>query len=330
MPDAIDLATYTVPPGRALILRTCDKDMCSHGGFQWPRSGSVAAPDWRPVAECGGGLHGFLRGEGDGGLASWAADAVWVVAEIPEAEAIDLAGKVKFPAAVVVYAGDRLAATDLIRRHYPAASVVGGTATAGHSGTATAGHSGTATAGYRGTATAGHSGTATAGYRGTATAGYRGTATAGDGGTATAGYCGTATAGYCGTATAGHSGTATAGHSGTATAGYRGTATAGYCGTATAGHSGTATAGDGGTATAGDGGTATAGYGGTATAGYCGTATAGYCGTATAGYGGTLVIKWYDGARYRMAVGYVGEAGIVAGKPYRLDAAGAFVPADAG
>jgi hypothetical protein len=65
MPDAIDLATYTVPPGRALILRTCDKDMRSHGGFQWPRSGPVAAPDWRPVAECGGGLHGFLRGEGE-------------------------------------------------------------------------------------------------------------------------------------------------------------------------------------------------------------------------------------------------------------------------
>jgi hypothetical protein len=258
MPDAIDLATYTVPPGRALILRTCDKDMRSYGGFQWPWAGPVAAPDRRPVAECGGGLHGFLRGEGDGALASWAADAVWVVAEIFEAEAIDLGGKVKVPAAVVLFAGNRLGATDLIRRHYPAAAVVGGTATAGDCGTATAGYRGTATAGCSGTATAGNFGTATAGNFGTATAGNRGTATAG----------------------------------------YRGTATAGYRGTATAGYRGTATAGD--------------------------------CGTATAGNCGTLAIKWHDGARYRLAVGYVGEAGIVAGKPYRLGAAGEFVPADAG
>ena len=46
-----------------LILRTCDANMQSHGGFQWPRSGPVAAPDWNPAPECGNGLHGFLRGE---------------------------------------------------------------------------------------------------------------------------------------------------------------------------------------------------------------------------------------------------------------------------
>jgi hypothetical protein len=145
------------------------------------------------------------------------------------------------------------------------------------------------------TATAGDGGTATAGYRGTATAGYRGTATAGDGGTATAGYRGTATAGDGGTATAGDSGTATAGDGGTATAGYRGTATAGHRGTATAGDRGTATAGHSGTATAGD------------------------SGTATAGDGGTLIIKWWDGSRYRLAVGYVGEGGIKPNTPYRCE-----------
>ena len=144
------------------------------------------------------------------------------------------------------------------------------------------------------------------------TAGDRGTATAGDAGTATAGDAGTATAGYGGTATAGD---------------YGGTATAGDAGTATAGYGGTATAGDAGTATAGYGGTATAGDYGTATAGYHGTATAGYGGTATAGYGGILNLVHWDGRRRRIATAYVGEDGIQANVPYRLDERGVFVEA---
>jgi hypothetical protein len=90
-------------------------------------------------------------------------------------------------------------------------------------------------------------------------------------------------------------------------------------GTATAGDHGTATAGYGGTATAGDRGTATAGYGGTATAGDHGTATAGVGGTATAGDHGILSLRWWDGNRYRIATLYVGEDGIGAGQPYRVD-----------
>jgi hypothetical protein len=126
------------------------------------------------------------------------------------------------------------------------------------------------------------------GYYGTATAGYRGTATAGDSGTATAGEGGTATAGDSGTATAGEGGTATAGYCGTATAGEGGTATAGYCGIATAGNGGTATAGNG--------------------------------GTATAGNGAIIAVKYWDGSRYRLAVGYTGEDGIEPGKAYRVNA----------
>ena len=90
-------------------------------------------------------------------------------------------------------------------------------------------------------------------------------------------------------------GTATAGYKGTATAGYKGTATAGYYGTAIAGGRGTATAGDYGTATAGD------------------------YGTATAGDSGTIQIRWHDGDRYRTAVGYVGEGGILPNVAYRVE-----------
>ena len=168
-----------------LILRTCNANMQSHGGFQWPRSGPVAAPDWNPAPECGNGLHGFLRGEGAGNLADWSSDAVWLVAEVETF--VDLGGKVKFPAAEVIFAGSRLEATALVKARYPDAAVVGANVAAEDRRVAVVGDYGTATAGAWGTATAGH--------RGTATAGRYGTATAGEGGTATAGRYGTATAG---------------------------------------------------------------------------------------------------------------------------------------
>ena len=163
-----------------LILRTCDANMQSRGGFQWPRSGPVAAPDWNPAPECGNGLHGFLRGEGDGDLANWSSDAVWLVAEVETF--VDLGGKVKFPAAEVFFAGSRLEATAIIRARYPDAVVIGANVAVEDRRVAVVGDRGTATAGDRGTATAGYCGTATAGDRGTATAGSDGTATAGEDG----------------------------------------------------------------------------------------------------------------------------------------------------
>ena len=118
--------------------------------------------------------------------------------------------------------------------------------------------------------------------------------------------------------TAGDSGTATAGNGGRATAGNYGQATAGNHGTATAGNHGTATAGYYGQATAGDYGTATAGNGGRATAGDWGQATAGNGGRATAGNHGRISIDWFDGSRYRTAVGYTGEDGIEADVAYKV------------
>jgi hypothetical protein len=143
------------------------------------------------------------------------------------------------------------------------------------------------------------------------------------GATVTVGDHGTAIVGDRGHATAGDGGTATAGNHGTATVGYRGTATAHDGGTASAGDHGTAIVGDSGTATAGYRGTAmVVGLGGTATAGICGTAAAGEGGTAAAGEGGTLLLRWWDGVRYRTTTLYVGEDGIQAGQPYRVDARG--------
>ena len=150
-----------------LVLRTCNADMSSHGGFVWPASGPIEAPDWKPLKVCGFGLHGLLWGEGDGSLLNFAPDAKGLVVRVPANSIVDLDGKVKFPAGVVEFCGDLKSAAIYIGENGAAGRAI---------------VRGTATAGYRGTATAGYGGTATAGDRGTATAGYRGTATAGPGG----------------------------------------------------------------------------------------------------------------------------------------------------
>ena len=158
------------------VLRTCDKDMKAYGGFVWPRSGPVAALDWKPIDECGNGLHGLLWGEGSVSNLSTDADAVWMVVEVAADTIVGIAGKVKFPSGNVVFAGHRAAAiADIVARGADPSKVVFNTVIAGTRGTATAGDHGMATAGYRGTAMAGDHGTATAGYGGTAMAGDGGT-----------------------------------------------------------------------------------------------------------------------------------------------------------
>ena len=105
----------------------------------------------------------------------------------------------------------------------------------------------------------------------------------------------------------------------TATAGDYGTATAGACGSATAGNCGSATAGEHGAATVGDFGAATVGD--------YGVAMAGRSGKASAGKGGVIQIKWFDGNRMRVAIGYVGEDGIEPDTAYRVED-GKLVPAN--
>lgn len=296
-----------------LVLRTCNKDGSSWDGFEWNLEigGITTAPDWISNSECGNGLHGFLNGEGDGHLANWKTDAIWMVVE-PIGEIVDLRDKVKFESATTHFVGNRIDATSyLIESIGHEYAVIGGVASTGDCGTATAG--------YRGTATAGVEGTATAGKYGTATAGCDGLATANDHGTAIAGMYGTATAGEHGTAIAGSYGIATAGCYGTATANDHGTAIAGAYGIATAGEHGRAIAGRYGTATVGC-------YG-TATTGKYGTATAGRYGKATADCGSVITLNYWDGNRYRLAVGYIGEDGLLPNIAYKLDENHQFVVA---
>nr|HEX4314021.1 hypothetical protein [Kofleriaceae bacterium] len=211
------LQPLTLAPGRALVLRVCHAGRVSHAreanGFTYPDvGGEVAAPDWRPTAVCGYGLHGWLWGAGsvESAGADWAfqtgANAEWLVLEVDASNVIQLnnGSKCKFPSAVVRYVGKLADCAALIMPHAPVGTgIIGAVASAGPRGTASAGP--------RGTASAGDGGTASAGDGGTASAGPRGTASAGDGGTASAGPRGTASAGDGGTASAGDGGTASAG-----------------------------------------------------------------------------------------------------------------------
>ena len=136
--------------GHVLVLKSLPASMKAYGGFQWPESGAVFAPDWKPTEECGNGLHGWLWGAGDAGLRCMDDDAKWLVLSVPS-DFVDLGQKVKFPSCEIKYLGDRETAVAIIQHYAPGGTpAMFGTATAGYRGTATAGDEGTATAGDEG------------------------------------------------------------------------------------------------------------------------------------------------------------------------------------
>ena len=104
----------------ALVLRTSDEDGRGYGGFQWPESGPVAAPDWKPVKECGRGLHGLLWGHGDLSLLEWGSDALWQVVGLSDdelAKTLEFDGKCKFPSGEVVFSGPMRGAVFYLAEH---------------------------------------------------------------------------------------------------------------------------------------------------------------------------------------------------------------------
>ena len=205
------------------VLRVVRGDMTSRGGFRWPMpdedlghgTGVAVAPDWDPTPVCGGGLHGWLRGEGDPTIASCVEvdnpGAWWLVVEVEWEEVVNIDGmKVKFPRGRVAFVGTRIEAV----QHLVSIGGAGdrcnwrvmegldrSTQTAGHRSTQTAGDSSTQTAGDSSTQTAGWRSTQTAGWRSTQTAGACSTQIAGDRSTQIAGDSSTQIAGDCSTQT---------------------------------------------------------------------------------------------------------------------------------
>ena len=153
---------------KVLVLRTCNSELKSYGGFQWKEKGIVEAPDFKDTKECGNGLHGFLWGEGNVYLASWNDTDKWLVCEVNKNDIIDLGNKVKFPKCKVVFCGNRKEATDyIISNGAQGKAVIGAYVITGYNGTSTSGDNGTSTSGDYGTSTSGYKGTSTSGYNGT-------------------------------------------------------------------------------------------------------------------------------------------------------------------
>ena len=103
-------AREAATPSKILVLRTCDKDLKSYSGFQWPGAGPVEATDWDqdPAINCGKGLHGLAWGEGNGALLSSDLDAKWLVVEVNASDLVQSSGgdKVRFRRGNVIYCGD--------------------------------------------------------------------------------------------------------------------------------------------------------------------------------------------------------------------------------
>ena len=85
------------------VLRTCNSDLTSHGGFQWVSAGYIRCPDWDPKPECGFGLHGSLPWGQGGNYMDWSPDAKWLVCECEADALVYLNNKVKFPECNVVF-----------------------------------------------------------------------------------------------------------------------------------------------------------------------------------------------------------------------------------
>ena len=310
----------TPKPETALILRTCNADLTSHGGFQWPSEigAVVTAPDWRDDDECGHGLHGWLFGHGDSSASNSIGSpyAKWLVVEAPISSLKSLGGKVKFPSCTVRHIGDKHSATAYLLENEPRAAsvaVIGVTLTGGDDSTLTGGNRSTLTGGYRSTLTGGDRSTLTGGDDSTLTGGYRSTLTGGDRSTLTGGDDSTLTGGYRSTLTGGDRSTLTGGDRSTLTGGDDSTLTGGYRSTLTGGDDSTLTGGDD----------------STLTGGYRSTLTGGDRSTLTGGEKSELRIrKWCSKTeRYRTYNAYVGEDGIDPEVAYRLDENNRFVKA---
>ena len=124
-----------------LVLKCLAPDFTAYGGFQWPSEvgAKVVAPDWEPTKECGKGLHGWLNGEGDSGVASrfHEPDAKWLVLEVPSF--IELSGKVKFKSAKILFIGSRGECARYIWERTKAPCILGLELTGGDCSTLTGG-----------------------------------------------------------------------------------------------------------------------------------------------------------------------------------------------
>ena len=264
----------------ALVLRTCCADGSSRGGFVWPKSGPVECPPQGADP----GAHWDPYPKCGNGLHG----ALWGEGE---GSFLDWSSDARWLVVRVLVAD----VVDLRGKvKFPRGWVE---------------HCGDREGATRYLVEHGGAGRAVIGV--SLTGGYRSTLTGGDRSTLTGGDHSTLTGGDDSTLTGGYRSTLTGGDHSTLTGGDRSTLTGGDCSTLTGG--------DHSTLTGGDHSTLTGGYRSTLTGGDDSALTGGDGSTLTGGDCSTLTGWWWDGRRRRLAVAYVGEDGIEAGVPYRVE-----------
>jgi hypothetical protein len=140
--------TTTKNPKYVYVLRVNDPENKSRNKtFQYPKKGTVTAPDWIPDPVCGRGLHGWENGEGDCLAADWHEDGVWLVLRVLESDLVRLNGKVKFKTGTVAHAGTKESATRYIWEETKAPRIIGLVLTGGDYSTLTGGDYSTLTGG---------------------------------------------------------------------------------------------------------------------------------------------------------------------------------------
>ena len=191
-----------------LVLRDVQSDMTSRGGFIYPESGYVEAPDWKPHDRCGNGLHGLPWGTGGEYFISGGNGKYLVLRVNTSKDYIygsgEMVDKCKFKAGEVVYCGSLRGAVDLIQEYAPTNTPINYamqygedkvTQTAGECSTQTAGECSTQTASDGSTQTACDYSTQKAGDWSNQTTGDKSTQTAGERSRQTAGDMSTQTGG---------------------------------------------------------------------------------------------------------------------------------------
>ena len=99
-----------------LVLRTSNHNGKAHGGFQWPTTGIVEAPDFINSTDCGNGLHGIVWPNNDFSNIINYDNPLWQVVKVLQSDIIQLNGKVKFPRGEVVYSGDFAVAFTMVSK----------------------------------------------------------------------------------------------------------------------------------------------------------------------------------------------------------------------
>jgi hypothetical protein len=236
-----------------LVMKVVGPDMRSYGGFLWPESGYVEAPDWDPQPTCGRGLHGWLNGQGDYTCQSFTEidGAKWLILEVDNF--IDLVGKVKFQSCTVVHCGTRQTATNYLLQAGISGPIIGVTISGGPNSRVSGGDGSTVSGGPNSRVSGGDGSTVSGGPNSRVSGVDGSTVSGGPNSRVSGGDGSTVVGGYGSTVSGGDGSTVVGGYGSTVVGGYGSTVSGGDGSTVSGGPNSRVSGGDGSTVSGGTG-----------------------------------------------------------------------------